>query len=322
MPIARRRDLYVLAVIAVMMLVVPWPFELPRRWAAISIGSIAYRLSRRKRQRSEEGVEDVFRGVVTTRQRRAIVKGAFRQYWQEPFVSPCSSGRSKDVVVGLSHVHKALAQGRGVILWESSEFGGRMAAKRILHDAGFRICQVHASTHLGGFSTLGLSASLLRQKVIEPFFDRHELRFVAEIISLPRLENVTGRRTLLQRLRENRIVCMANDGKYGQKFVSVPFFDRTRRVATGVTTLASASGATILPMFCVEESDGARRVVIEPPIRSEQAADRDRAAHDVAAQYVKYLESYMRRYPAQYRTWYLLRPRPALPAKLPIESRA
>jgi len=95
---------------------------------------------------------------------------------------------------------------------------------------------------------------------------------------------------------------MANDGVYGQKFVSIPFLGHARRVATGLVTLARAAGAAVLPMFCVEAERGERRVIVEPPLRS-SATNRDDAAYDIAAQYVALLESYVRRYPSQYRTW-------------------
>jgi len=309
MPIVCGRDLYLLLVIAVMRLVTPWSIETPRKWAAAGAASVAYRLSRGKRLRSEQGIEAAFRDALTSEQKAAIVKESFRQFWHDPFTSPRPLPDGDRAVVGLSHVHDALAAGRGVILWESSQFGGRVVSKRILRDAGLRICQVHASNHVGGFGNHGSPPSALRRRVIERYFDRYELRFVDDVIWLAVEGGVGGRRALFQPLRENRIVCMGNDGRYGQKFVSVPFFDDTRPVATGIVTLARATGATILPLFCVEEPPGEWRVIIEPPIRFADGADRDDAAHDAAVQYVSLLEAYIRRYPGQYRTWEFLRPR-------------
>jgi lauroyl/myristoyl acyltransferase len=318
--IIRGRDLYLLAVLAMMVIVAPLPFEMPRRLVGTGVAAIAYRLSGRKRRRSEQGVERTFPDAMTPRQRTAIVKGAFRQFWQDPFISPRSVRTIDNAVVGLSHVYEALAAGRGVILWESSQFGGRVAAKRILRDAGLSICQVHVHDHAGGFGTGGRRASFVQKRLIESHFDRHELRFVAEIVRLPLHEKVAGRRSLVRLLAENRIVCMANDGMYGQRFVSVPFLGHSRSVATGTVTLARATGATMLPMFCVEAPVGKWRVIIEPPIRSD-AANRDQAAYDIAAQYVALLESYIRRYPDQYRTWDALRPRSA-PEESAGETRA
>jgi lauroyl/myristoyl acyltransferase len=308
MPIVSDRDLYLLLVIAVMMLVTPWRSETLSKFAGETIASIAYRLSRGKRLRCAQGVERVFRDELTPAEKEAAIEGSFRQFWREPFVPPQSRGRARGAVTGLSHVHEALAAGRGVILWESSQFGARTMSKRILRDAGLRICQVHASNHLGGFGNHGRPQSRVRQKVIERFFDRHELRFVDDIVTLSLDENIAGRKVLFRRLQENRVVCMANDGRYGQKFVSVPFFGRARPVATGIMTLSRATGAPLLPMFCVEEPADEWRAIIEPPLSTSHAGDRDRATYDVAAQYVALLESYMRRYPTQYRTWELMRP--------------
>jgi lauroyl/myristoyl acyltransferase len=305
MRIVRDRDLYLLAVVALMTLAGALPFR-PRRALGSALAFVAYRISHRKRRDSEQGVSLALAGAVTPRERTAIVKAAFRQFWQDAFVSPRSSRPGTDSVAGLSHVHDALAAGRGVILWESSQFGSRMTAKRILRDAGLSICQVHADNHVGGFGEGGRTASVVRQRLVEPFFDRRERRFVAEIASLSAHERVGGRRALLRLLADNRIVCMANDGRFGQKFVSVPFFGQPRRIATGIATLARVTRAAILPMFCVETRPGEWLVTIEPPLRSD-AADHDDAASDLATQYVTLLESYVRRYPGQFRTWDMLR---------------
>jgi len=43
---------------------------------------------------------------------------------------------------GLDHLQRAMDNGKGAILWESSHFGRRLLAKRILRHKGFVVDQV------------------------------------------------------------------------------------------------------------------------------------------------------------------------------------
>jgi lauroyl/myristoyl acyltransferase len=80
-----------------------------------------------------------------------------------------------------------------------------------------------------------------------------------------------------------------------------------------MVTLAELTGATILPMFSVR-SDNRTIVVIEPPIRLDPALDREARLRAAIQQFMRRLETWVRRYPGQFRNWHLvgdLRLRPA-----------
>jgi lauroyl/myristoyl acyltransferase len=57
-------------------------------------------------------------------------------------------------------------------------------------------------------------------------------------------------------------------------------------------------------MFCFREDSG-ERLVIETPIVIEDD-DRERGTREAVARYARLLESYVRRYPEQYRNWHVL----------------
>ena len=313
MAIVHAYDLYVALVAATMAVVRRCPIEGVDEAAGAVIGAVAHRLSSRKRLASEQRVEKAFAGTMPDQQKRTIVKDSFRHFWQDQLADSRRHGAGDQRVIGLDRVTDALGRGRGVILWESSQFGRRMTAKRILHNAGLALHQVHSSDHIGELET-GPCDSALRRKVLQRFFDKQELRFVASIVRLSRCDAVAGSRTLLRLLRDNEILCMGNDGAYGQKILSVPFLGHARRFATGFVTLAHMSGATMLPMFCVEAPAGGSHVIIEEPISWDKTLDRDQAVKSVAERYTALLEFYVRRYPGEYRTWHHLRPDPPTPA--------
>jgi predicted LPLAT superfamily acyltransferase len=70
-----------------------------------------------------------------------------------------------------------------------------------------------------------------------------------------------------------------------------------------MVSLARMSGAPILPMFCIQERGCAACLTIEPPIEIQLKVSRERALENAFSQYIRLLESYIRKYPEQYRDW-------------------
>ena len=304
------RDLYLLLVIALMKAASWAPLLSLKEFLVNSIAFAAYHLSMTKRRISEKNLSEVFDGELDRRQVRRTVKGAFYEFWRDAFsLLPSSTERAaleRASVHGAEHLECALKKGRGVVLWESSGFGRRNLAKQILRKRRFSIHQLHAENHLGGFGGSGTSTSRVRRQVIRPFFERREQRFLAEIIYLPNSDSLAFTRILLGCLKQNAILCSAGDGRSGQKRIALPFLGRTGLFSTGMVSLARVSGASILPMFCLQERSGETSLVIESPIRIETDVERERSLEDSVIQYVRLLESYVREHPEKYRSWHLL----------------
>jgi len=279
-------------------------------FAAMAIGTVAYAVSARKRRLSDDGIAHAMGQTLSPRERRAVVKAAFRHFWREVFSLVGSASHDGIAaaagVRGLPRLTAAMHAGRGVILWESSYFGNRLMAKRILKHHGIAVHQVHAESHLGGFHVGRHRTSILRRRVLRPRFERHELRSLAAIIHVPDEHSLGFTRALHRTLQAGAVLCVSSDGPLGQKFVSAPFLGRRRPFATGVVSLARLSGCTLLPVFCFEASDGRPCLVIEEPLTIDAEQDRDPAIADVVARYARLLESYVRRHPGQYRNWHSL----------------
>jgi lauroyl/myristoyl acyltransferase len=304
------KDLYLLVVIGLMK-VVSWSNSPGFKEAVVqSIVLVAFHCSRKKRRLSGRNLARAFRGTLSDHTRREIVKRAFYEFWRDTFSLLPSRAETTALkqapLRGIEHLRQALADGRGVILWSSNHFGRMVLAKQILHAYGFPVYKVHAENHLGGFRNNGDPETRVQRRVIRPFFERHEKRFVAGIIHLPGSESLAFTRVFLDRLQRNAIVCAAGDAKYGRRLIPLQFLGFSEVFPTGLVTLANISGASILPMFCFREHNGEAGVVIEKPIRIDPAADRERKVAAGVALYVSMLEGYIRRYPEQYRNWHLL----------------
>jgi lauroyl/myristoyl acyltransferase len=295
-------DLYLLLVMALIKLLNQCPFLRVKDFFTHAVAFMAFHLSRRGRRVKERALAQTLR--LSEPAVRNIAKHAFYDFWSDIFIGPSlrrdkKSGQVNEVQ-GIEHLKEALQKGRGVILWESSFFGRRVLAKRILHEKAFSVCQVHSEYHIGGFHN---PKTWMSVHVIQPFFNNRERPFVKEIIPLSRSESLTFTKDLLARLKQNDIIAIAADGSIGHKFIPVEFLDRTDLFSTGMVSLARLSGATILPFFCVHNEDRTA-LIIESPICIEADGDRERGLEKAIRQYARLLECYVKKYPQQYRNWH------------------
>ena len=308
MKFIQAKDFYFLAVIALMK-VVDWS-SLPRLkdYIVRGIALTAYQLSRNKRRLSRINLSRTLSEGLSERQKRSIIKEAFSVFWEDVFslsLSRRERATLKGVEIsGVEYLQSALGNRKGVILWESSYFGKRNLAKHILHENGFALYQVHTERHLGGFSAGNGAATWVRRYIAKPFFERREQQFVTEIIYLPDSDSLVFTRRLLALLRQNVIVCITGDEGFGHKLISQPFLGHTKLFATGMVSLAKTSGVSILPMFCVQEPGSEIRLIVERPIRIDTGIEREQGLENSIAEYVGLLESRIRRYPEQYRSWH------------------
>lgn len=303
------KDFYFLAVIVLIKTVSWLPWAKLKQWVVRCLAWTAYVLSSSKRQLSQKNLSAVFDGQLSESQVRRVVRRAFYEFWHDTFsLLPSRAERAalgQAHLCGAEHLHTALQNGKGAILWESSHFGGRMLAKQVLHEHGFAIHQIHGWNHVGGF--LSDSPTWVRQHVVEHFFEKWEKQWLAEIIFLPKSDSLAFTRTLLNRLQQNAILCIAADGQSGWKFMPIRFLGCTGVLfPTGMVSLAKISGAAILPLFCLRDSAEGTKVIIEAPIHLESRVDKERNLENSIAKYARLLEDYVRRYPEQYRNWHLL----------------
>ena len=304
------KDLYLLAVIMLIKVVSLFSSPRPKDFFATLMAHAAYHISRGKRRLAEKNVSDVFGHNLSEHRRREVVKGNFYEFWKEVFslsVNNVDKAAFRGAEIrGLEHLQAALSKGNGVILWESSSFGRRNLAKQILHENGVSIDQVHTEHHIGGFSGGRNSPTWVRRHIIKSLFEKYEKEFVREIIYLPDSDSLVFTRLLMDRLKQNGIVCITADVAYGQKVIPLKFLGHTKLFATGMVSLASISDAPILPMFCMRWSSGCPNLIIECPINIERNADRESRLEKSIAEYVGLLESYARKYPENYRAWHSL----------------
>ncbi len=104
-------------------------------------------------------------------------------------------------------------------------------------------------------------------------------------------------------LAENRIICSAGDGDWGERLLPIPFLGGIRHFPTGMVSLSRITGAPILPLFAVREPNGNLEIVLEAPLQIGPGTTRESAPREALAEFAGVLESWISKYPGLYRNW-------------------
>lgn len=195
-------------------------------------------------------------------------------------------------VAGMSWLEDALAAGRGAILWVGRFTWASIITKIGLQQAGCAVTHLSRPTH--GF---GSSAFAVRR--LNPVWTRIEERFLRERIVMEPGSETAALRALRRRLEANGVVSITV-GDEGVRVVTVPFLGGTLRLASGPASLASASGAPLLPVFTMAVGAGSFRVEIEPALEGPMGETREDRERSVAEAYAARLEPWVMRYPGQW----------------------
>lgn len=177
-------------------------------------------------------------------------------------------------VEGLSHLERALEQGRGAILLS------------------------------GHFTTLELGCRLLTPyQAFHPLYRPEKNPFVATLIERSRLRHVEklirskDLRSMVRSLRDNVPVWYAPDENMRRHMgVFAPFFGVQACTTPATSRLARMTGAPVLGFFQVREPGGRYRVIITPPLEGFPGSD---LAEDTA-RVNALIEEQVRRAPEQY----------------------
>ncbi|OLF19606.1 phosphatidylinositol mannoside acyltransferase [Actinophytocola xanthii] len=159
---------------------------------------------------------------------------SYARYWMETFRLPGMDHREiyrrvDEVVVGRSLVDAALERGKGVVF-------------ALPHTGNFDVSGIWMVGHLGSFTTV---AERLRPESLYRRFLAYRESLGFEILPSTGGDRAPYR-VLMERLRENRAVCLPADRDLSRRGVPVKFFGAATRMPAGPARLAAATGAELL----------------------------------------------------------------------------
>ncbi|MBN2570377.1 MAG: FAD-dependent oxidoreductase [Deltaproteobacteria bacterium] len=251
---------------------------------------VAYKVQRGKRHVVREELIKSYGSALDKEQIEQIVKNSFRLYVgfhvRDMYLSKITPKTVESYlpVEGIQYLDESLKKGKGAVI-VNPHFGPYLLIMPALGHRGYKVNQIalHADTPEG--------RTWLDQKVYDIKFANIQGRMPAKFINLAKRANV---REAMRVLQKNEIVLLPSTGREGLGWVDVKFMNRTATLNTGAIKMAQSTGASLLPVFLVEEKPFAR-VIIEKPIVTE-----DRPIEEILQEYADLMSSYIERRPEHF----------------------
>lgn len=252
------------------------------------LARILYTFAKRQRKNAEEGLSIAFGTSLNLASKREITLACFEEVVKgalELFVLLPRRELLKNTISirGMENLERVLARGNGVIC-VSAHFGN------------FPLLM--ARIHLQGILAAVILRPMRDEKLDRLFLKRRQSFGVESIYSKPPKACVDNTLAFLKR---NGTVFFEIDQNFGSgRGVFVDFFGKQAATATGPVVLALRSKAAIIPAFMIRKEDNTQEVVIEPEFVIEKQDDYEETVRHNIARITKIIESYVRRYPAQW----------------------
>lgn len=203
------------------------------------------------------------------------------------------SWRPKTEVVGTEHIDRALAQGKGAVLWVAFSTFSDMISKVALHQRGYEAW--HLSRHIHGH----LSSTRFGVRFINPIRISIERRYLADRVVI----DPAGPKAAIDRLGEllaqNKLVSITV-GASARRVTLVPFGPSFLPLAGGAPHVALKGGAPLLPLFTERRDDGSFLVTIDPPLEPPAEGARSERIEALVFEMGRRLRDHFVRLPAQF----------------------
>lgn len=253
-----------------------------------ALANLAFLLFRGYRTRSIRNLNVAFAGCVGAASARAIARRSLRNFFRacvEMVIALESSDNERRAAIpvdGREHLDMALAKGKGVIV---------------------------LSAHLGNFFLVGTRLAVEGHPIHVLINQRGESQF-SKLLDDYRSQiklctiHARPRRQALQELnavlRRNEIAVMITDEYRRGNGIPTTFFGRTVLARRGPATLASRTGAAVVPACLVRQPDDTLRLVIEPELELARSGKGKAEIAENILRMTCWLEKTVRAFPDQW----------------------
>ncbi len=185
-------------------------------------------------------------------------------------------------LVGEEHLHDALDQGKGVLLFT----------------AHFGLWEI-APVPINPIIPISVVARPLDNAFLEKTLHKLRGRLGSKVIS-----KFQASREILKSLRNQEAVAILIDQNVlAQEGVFVDFFGKSAATTPSLAMFHLRTGAPIIPTFCTPSAAGNYRVHVFPPVQVEETGDRERDTANITQACTKIIEDQIRQSP-EYWFWF------------------
>jgi len=285
---AWKRSLANLAVRSVVRLVLVPVRRLPLRQVQRLgglLGSVSYRwFAFRRRRIADANLRAAFGAELTDSERQRIVRACLintAKMLLELFKLPQLTPEAVKQLVKLSggeHVRAAHAKGHGVIVL-TGHFGNFELGAARLRAEGYAVNVVARD-----------APDTPTAQLINACRESHGTKVLAR-------EEI---RAALRCLQRGELLALVADQHQAEGGIIVDFFGRPAATATGPALFAARTGAPVVPVFVVRESDDTFNMIVEAPVALADTGDREADMVENTQRLTKALEAGIRRHPDQW----------------------
>ncbi len=186
---------------------------------------------------------------------------------------------------GLEHVDAALAAGKGCIVSSAHLANWELGA---------------ACLSIMGGKTMTVSVAMHRYGKINELFMRERESMGLRVADMEK----GAARTMLRALHRNEVVGVMGDRDPTEQGVMVEFFGKPCRFPQGPARLSLATGAPIVPAFCLRRTNDSFTMVFLPPIPIATEGDRDEKVRKMAQNFANIIAEQISFHPEQWGVFY------------------
>ncbi len=265
-------------------------YLLPRKVAlfcARGLGSLAYLIVSRQRNKTLENLRRVFGEEKSEAEIRQIARKVFEhlamtfaEVLQFPKLTPEKIGRLVDSREAGEVYKTLLAEGKGLIAMTAHIGNWELLA--------------------GIFGTKGFSGAVLARRIYYEPYNRWIVG-LRQSLKVPTLYRDDASREILKLLAKNQIIGLLPDQDISSlKGVFVPFLGKPAYTPVAPVRLALTSGAPMLPNFLIRLENGNYKLIVGDVLRPEIKTTREEAVEEYTRAWMKSFETIIRRYPEQW----------------------
>jgi KDO2-lipid IV(A) lauroyltransferase len=251
-------------------------------------GNILYYFSRHTRSKILNNLGFAYDNKLSQKEKGLLLKKVLQNLgknWAELFfcAGPLKKRSwAKISVEGIENLNNALKSEKGIIAI-SAHIGNYALIGTILTHKGYNFCTVvrDLKTKSGSIAY-------------------HKSRKLIELPSIPTLPERQFYKDALKILRKNGALCLISDENKRHGGIFVNFFGRKASTAPGPAGFALRTGAKIIPVFMIRNSDNSQKIIIGEEIKWEKTGNSEKDIKNITAAFTAVIEKYVRTYPDQW----------------------
>lgn len=202
----------------------------------------------------------------------------------------------KICIEGRERIDRALALGKGAVLWNGAFRFSDLVAKIGLHEAGYHLTHLSMPDH-------GWSNTRFGVRWLNPILVRIERRFLLKRVVIDPGNPTQATEQIRCALGGNGIVSITAIRGAARRPASVRILNSNFRIGLGAPILAYETGASLLPVFTLRGREGSFQIFVEHAITVDTDIPRIDAAMGAVQVMGKLIERHVRAAPGEWNWW-------------------